>query len=138
MSTPAPATISSVIAQERLCVTAAAMRFHTIARAWSASTPDPACEVKRREGSAPRHPLPSSGDTNEGDYGPGCISPLAWYQLDICAGNYYVPVIAQGRDLECPVAQSAAPHRPIEAPPVQRPKDGRNDEIQISAERVVG
>lgn len=100
--------------------------------------PDPACEVNRCKGSAPDCPLPSGRDTNEGDHGPGCFSSLAWYQLDICAGNYDVAVITQGRDLERPAAQSAAPHRPIEAPPVQRLKDRRNDDIDISSERVIG
>jgi hypothetical protein len=51
-------------------------------------------------------------------------------------GDQYASVVAQGRDLQRPGAHSAAPHRPIEAPPVQGPKDWRDDDIEISAECI--
>jgi hypothetical protein len=81
--------------------------------------------------------LPGRTDTDEPDHGALGTSGLVGYQLDGRVGDHYASVVAQGRDLQWPRAHSAALHRPIEAPPVQRPKDWRDDEIEASAERIL-
>jgi hypothetical protein len=103
----------------------------------SHSLPDPVCEVNRCEGSSPRHPLPWGPDTYEGDHGAVYTSAFPGYQLKRCVRNNYPPIVAQSWDLVPGVAKTATPHRPIEAPPMQRPKNGRDDEIKTAAERLV-
>jgi hypothetical protein len=103
----------------------------------SSSLPDPAREVDRCERGSPRHPLPRSADTNEGEHGAVCTSALAGYQFNTRVRNDYPPVIAKSRNGELPAARSAALHCPIKAPPMHGPKRGRDDNIEISAERIV-
>ncbi|MDT5237548.1 MAG: putative drug exporter of the superfamily, partial [Mycobacterium sp.] len=101
--------------------------------------PDSTREVDRCEGSSPCHALPTGPDTNECDHGAVDSPALAGYQLESCVGNNDPPIAAQRRDLvrHTGVAQSATPHRPIEPVPVQPAKYGRNDDIEITTDRLV-
>jgi hypothetical protein len=95
------------------------------------------CEVSRCKGSLPRHPLPWGPYTCEGDHGAVYAAAFSAYELKRCVRNNYPPIVAQSWDRVTGVAQTATPHRPIEAPPMQRPKKGRNDEIKTAAQRLV-
>jgi hypothetical protein len=130
--------LSSAIAHECRCVTAAAMRSHTQLAGGSGSQPDPAAEVKGCEGSLPRRSLPWGPDTDEGDRGALYVSAFARYQRNSRVGNDYPPVFAHGRNLEQLTVKSAALHRLIEAPPMHGPKSGRDYDIETSAERIFG
>lgn len=105
----------------------------------SGSIPNPASEVDRCKGSSPHHSLPWRTDTDEGDHGAVCVSVLALNQVNRRVGNDDPPVVAKCWELVCPaVANSPAPHCLVKAPPMQRPKDGRDDDIEIAADRRVG
>jgi hypothetical protein len=96
-------------------------------------------KVDRCEGNPPRHPLPSCPGADEGDHGTVGFSAASADQLKRCVCNNYSPVTAHRRDLIGLIraAESAASHRSIEPVPMQTAQDGWNDDIEISAERLV-
>jgi hypothetical protein len=72
-----------------------------------------------------------------------CGSVIGVRDLKRRAKRNYSSLLMEGRDLNLPNALVRPPevssgHRLVEAMPVQRVKDGRNDQVDLAANRFVG
>ena len=97
-------------------------------------------QVDRRKSHPPRQSLPCRARADERDNGASSTALAARNQFKSCVCDDYFSIAAQRRNLVdlARVSQPTPLHRLIEPVPVQTAQHRRNDDVEISADSLLG